>query len=114
MKKTIRLTLKSTWFRLIRDGKKLEEYRDIKPYYCARLCKNYQNDEFCANCSKNGCSPVPKKDRVIFSLGYPHKSDHDKFISCKIVGLRKGYGRWLWGAPRSYKVFIIELERDQA
>ena len=37
MKEEIRLTLKSTWYRLIGAGIKSEEYRDIKPYYCSRL-----------------------------------------------------------------------------
>lgn len=35
--KTLHLNLKKKWFEMIKSGKKKEEYREIKPYWCARF-----------------------------------------------------------------------------
>lgn len=35
--KPLNLTLKKKWFDLIKEGKKVEEYREIKPYWTIRL-----------------------------------------------------------------------------
>lgn len=39
----ITLTLKKKWFDLILSGQKLEEYREIKPYWIRRLLGNWQD-----------------------------------------------------------------------
>lgn len=113
MNYTTRLTLKSTWFKLIKQGHKKEEYRTISPYYQSRFCARYQKDSpFCQNCAKNYCQPTQKVFFVHFTLGYPRVDDLDKHMVYKVSYIRKGYGRWLWGANPGKKVFILDLERE--
>jgi hypothetical protein len=38
MAEVLYLTLKRKWFDMIASGEKLEEYREIKPYWVKRLC----------------------------------------------------------------------------
>ena len=52
----------------------------------------------------------PPKIRLHFTLGYPANTETYRHLFVKIKGMRKGYGKWIWGAPGSRKVFIIELE----
>ena len=42
-KKILTLTISKQWFDMIADGKKDEEYREIKPYWVARLFQNNSN-----------------------------------------------------------------------
>lgn len=42
-KKVLTLTVSKQWFDMIADGKKDEEYREIKPYWVARLFQNNSN-----------------------------------------------------------------------
>lgn len=42
-KKVLALTVSKQWFDMIADGKKDEEYREIKPYWVARLFHNNSN-----------------------------------------------------------------------
>ena len=42
-KKVLTLTVSKLWFDMIADGKKDEEYREIKPYWVARLFQNNSN-----------------------------------------------------------------------
>ena len=42
-KKVLALTVSKQWFNMIADGKKDEEYREIKPYWVARLFHNNSN-----------------------------------------------------------------------
>ena len=42
-KKVLTLIVSKRWFEMIADGKKDEEYREIKPYWVARLFQNNSN-----------------------------------------------------------------------
>mgnify|MGYP006969648381 FL=1 len=42
-KKILTLTISKQWLDMIADGKKDEEYREIKPYWVARLLQNNSN-----------------------------------------------------------------------
>ena len=42
-KKVLTLTVSKQWFDMIADDKKKEEYREIKPYWVARLFHNNSN-----------------------------------------------------------------------
>lgn len=51
--RTLHLTLKRTWFKMVCSGVKTEEYRDCKPYWAKRLeNKTYDMVEF-----RNGYRP---------------------------------------------------------
>ena len=43
MKKILKLTINKEWFSRILSGDKTEEYREIKPYWVARLLQNNSN-----------------------------------------------------------------------
>lgn len=83
----LHLTLKKKWFDMIAAGEKLEEYREIKPYWVRRLkCGFHFN-------------------AVSFRNGY--RADAPKIlVECK--GIFKGHGVRAWGAPKE-PVFIIQL-----
>lgn len=42
-KMVLTLTISKQWFDMIVDGRKTEEYREIKPYWVARLFQNNSN-----------------------------------------------------------------------
>ena len=42
-KKVLNLTVSKQWFDMIVAGEKMEEYREIKPYWVARLFQNNSN-----------------------------------------------------------------------
>ena len=42
-KKILTLTVSKQWFDMIVAGEKTEEYREIKPYWVARLFQNHSN-----------------------------------------------------------------------
>ena len=42
-KKVLTLNVSKQWYDMIVDGEKTEEYRDIKPYWVARLFQNNSN-----------------------------------------------------------------------
>lgn len=42
-KKVLTLTVSKQWFDMVVSGKKNEEYREIKPYWVARLLQNNSN-----------------------------------------------------------------------
>jgi hypothetical protein len=58
-RKTLKLILKAKWFRMIESGIKLEDYREIKPFYASRL--------------KN------KPEYALFQLGYSKNARKMKF-----------------------------------
>ena len=42
-KRVLILTVSKQWFDMIADGRKIEEYREIKPYWVTRLFQNNSN-----------------------------------------------------------------------
>jgi hypothetical protein len=59
--KTLKLVLKSKWFRMIESGEKLEDYREIKPFYDSRLKNKPEYVEFQLGYSK-------KIAKIIFEI----------------------------------------------
>lgn len=93
--KTLHLTLKKKWFDMIASGEKREEYRDMKPYWHARLAGK-------------------KYDFVSFRNGYSKDAPQMKFT---LNGIESGLGIIEWGAPEEVPVYILKLgvnlnERD--
>lgn len=107
--KDIRLTLKNVWYRQIRDYRRDEVYKDITPYWQSRLCIYYDaHSEECKHCKTNTCKPVPKAFIAHISLGQAPIIEKDKHRYYIINKISKGYGKFIWGAPR-HKSFIIHL-----
>jgi len=83
------LPIKREWFDMIASGTKKEEYRDITPYYEARLGKYMKQGLF----------------RIILRAGY--RRDSPK-MSC-VVWLSKGTGNPDWGAEPGKEYFVLRI-----
>ena len=104
------LHLKTKWFQLIKDGTKRAEYRDITPYYCARLCAKYNpNNLECRHCETSRCQPTPKVQSIHFVLGYPKTDDSERHLTRHVIGIVKAHGLTLLGANPTKKQFVIVL-----
>ena len=83
----LHLTLKKKWFDMILAGIKIEEYREIKPYWRKRLL----GKKFYAIHFRNGYG----KSAPCFTI--------------KLTRLYKSLGIVEWGAPAGKEVFILRL-----
>lgn len=95
--KRLVLSLKKKWFDLIKNGVKLEEYREIKPYWKKRFGLGDVNF-------------VPY-DEVEFTLGYPPKGDTERRIVFKNPSIRISSGKQEWGAEKRKLYFVITWEK---
>ena len=86
--KVLHLTLKKKWFDMILSGKKKEEYREIKPYWAARLSgKTF--------------------DAIRFTNGYGKDKPS---LLIEWLDLWEGvYGSPAWGAPTRKPIYSISL-----
>ena len=83
------LPIKKKWFDMIASGEKQEEYRDIKPYYSARLEK-YLNKKHFLICFRNG-----------------YRADSPKVTA--LVKLSIGKGNTEWGAEHNKKYYVLKI-----
>jgi hypothetical protein len=84
--KILHLTLKAMWFDMIANGEKVEEYREIKPYWNNRLAgKEYTH--------------------ILFRNGY---SKNARSMLIKLNWIDTGMGAECWGAPLN-PVYILRL-----
>lgn len=94
--KTLTLTIAEPWFSMIRDGKKKEEYREIKDYYNHRFLE-YPNPHTSFMFPKNF-------DLLVLRNGY--RADSPK-ITLKNPKIRIGTGKPEWGAEPGKQYFVI-------
>lgn len=85
--KTIHLILRYRWFDMIASGEKIEDYREIKPYY-KRLCD------------------LGKGDIVIFHRGYSSRVLIVNVTYC----YQSSYGLREWGWERDEPHWVIGIE----
>lgn len=82
--KELILNLKSRWFHKYKYGFKGIDYREIKPYWQKRLCKNFKATNIsCINSNCVNCKlfdPIIY-DRVILKEGYPSNNDINKILT---------------------------------
>ena len=89
------LPIKKKWFDMIKSGEKLEEYREIKPYYDSRLLKNYNiNSAYYTDIGY-----------VIFRNGY--RKDSPK-IKCKCE-CAIDIGKPEWGAIPGEVYYVLRI-----
>ena len=92
-KKVLALTISKQWFDMILAGKKNEEYREIKPYWCSRLVNKKAEsgevlfDEFGGYCRVIGKLEYKPFTHVLFVNGYRKDSPR---IEKKIEGISIG------------------------
>ncbi len=109
------LILKSKWFEMWRSGIKKEDYRDIKPYWAKRFCKNY-----CMECNINLFNEIipihceecdyfqPKLyDSLILKNGYCKSDDSKRIIRKQKPIITIGKGNADWGAVKDKFYFKI-------
>lgn len=96
------LSLTYHWFDEIAAGRKLEEYRELKYYWYNRLL-DLGAHEMLNRLEDAKC--FRKYDAIRFHRG--QGSPVTMLVEC--IGIRIGYGREDWGAPKGKKVFVIQL-----
>jgi|SRR5574344_1517012 hypothetical protein len=109
--KTLHLVLKKQWYDMIESGVKIEEYRELKPYWLKRLTYICDTPFCCHNCDNCNCENAANEccdskcfEKVVFHYGYTNRT-----MSFECVNITIGYGNTLWGAPTNKKVIIIKL-----
>lgn len=91
------LPTKGKWFSMILDGIKLEEYREIKPYYRKRFQTIGLLDQY----------GLPTIDRVnvIFRNGYSGRAP--SFIAKVSIDIKTG--RKEWGAEPGKEYYVLRV-----
>ena len=102
------LAIKKRWYDMILSGEKKEEYREIKPYYRARLQKEwfYETRKYPTNFQNRQA----KKAKVMFRNGYSKNSP--SFIA--ECSLSIGTGKEEWGAEPGKKYYVLHIHRIEA
>jgi len=86
------LPIKKKWFDMIRSGEKIEEYREIKPYYTSRFSpflKTY--------------API----HIRLRNGYRRQSPYIDILCLLSIG--EGFEKW--GAKTGIQYFILHIEK---
>lgn len=91
------LPIKKQWFDMIKSGEKLEEYREIKPYYRTRFYNIGLVDVYGL--------PIANEVWVIFRNGY---SDNSPSFSAKVsLDINKGHVDW--GAEKDKEYYVLKI-----
>lgn len=103
-KNVLTLVVSKEWFDMIADGRKTEEYREIKPYWIKRLAKAYNQGMWVS-----GKSYFKPYTRVLFINGYRKDSPRieNEIESITIGKPKKGLcpDKWL-----DTEFFIIKFK----
>ena len=105
---SLELVLKAEYYDLIDKGIKLDEYRDITPFWRKRICQ-YQcvckmKDVCKANINCHDAGVWCKHSIVTFHRGYTKTK-----MRFKIEHVFVGFGNPEWGAEPGKKYFVIKL-----
>lgn len=96
------LPIKKKWFDMIKAGEKLEEYREIKPYYDKRLLNYFEHTDYGSFIVIN---PYNEK-QIILRNGYNKESPS---LLC-LCTLDMGTGKEEWGAEENKKYYILRIK----
>jgi len=125
--KNLQLSLKTKWFELTKAGIKKEDYREINPYWCARLLSwngsrksskiwvdiladfiGLSNEQAILKYINDGGVQFIKFDQNTMTLGYPKSTDVSRILKLEHKGIEIGHGKEEWGAEPSKLYFIIK------
>lgn len=128
--KTLTLSLKRKWFEMIRDGVKLEEYREMKFYYWQRFVNKKEILEAYHDAGYKGrfidaivrtrkdndekllLRDYKKNfDKLVFTLGYPKAGDSSMRLEFKNPKIRIVEGKPEWGAEPGKNYFVISWDK---
>jgi len=122
--KNLQLSLKQKWFDLTKSGEKTEDYRELTPYWCARLLYkipyphggyfNASNDILkgdydCIGWNEfAGGAPLFEKFTTnTMTLGYPKSTDTERILHYEHKGIEIRTGKPEWGAEPGKIYFVI-------
>ena len=113
--KVLTLTVSKQWFDMIVSGEKMEEYREIKPYWASRLVNQQAEsgkihiDGFCGYIAIIGKLEYKPYTHVLFINGYRNDSPRieKEIVSITIGKPLKGLcpDKWL-----DHEFFIIKFK----
>lgn len=120
----IQLSLKEKWFRLTEKSKP-EDYREITPFWCNRLLlfegkkkpvkwwahmENVEGVFFrkaIEDNIRNGKITFKSFEKNVMTLGYPKKTEKNKYLFFKHKGIEIRSGNPDWGAIPQKLYFVI-------
>ena len=111
----LKLVLKGVWYRMIESGEKVEEYREITPYWCNRLLYygSLGAEEFWEGVLKNTKDlktlaeyGTREYDTVTFYHGYAKNRPQ---MTLEFKGIEIKEGKPEWGAEPGRLYFVIKL-----
>jgi hypothetical protein len=85
----LRLTLKKSWFDMIKTGEKKEEYRELKDYWCQRLIPDFSH----IHKFDKKLTSFKQYDFVEFKNGYS-KNAPKIILECKGIKIGKPKLEW--------------------
>ena len=124
--KKLQLSLKKYWFEMTKPSEKLEDYRDITPYWCNRLLlwnnkvlsKSEWYEKLCSGehstmyliekYIKNGTITFKHFDINVMTMGYPKSSDTERILNIEHKGIEIRTGNINWGAKVGVIYFVIK------
>ena len=104
------LPLKTKWFDMWKSGKKTFDYREIKPYWAKRFCRNF--DSLCfyspdATCSKCDFFKPFLFRKLILTKGYPKRNDKQRVIEKDYPDIFIEIGNESLGSDPNKYYFVI-------
>ncbi len=133
--KELRLPLTRQWFEMTKSGVKKEDYREITPYWCARLLLTdgfslkrkawekfllklgfddfikFIKGELNVALFRNGKFEFEHFDKNTMTLGYPKSTATERIIKLEHKGIEIGCGKPEWGAEPDKLYFVIKHGR---
>ena len=93
------------------SGEKMEEYREITPYWISRLCEKHHPSVIAGGDLVRIHSGIQfsfkKFDTNTITLGYPRRGDAQRVIVLKHAGIQIRAGRPELGAEPGKNYFVI-------
>jgi len=115
----LQLSLKKNWYDLTKSGIKIEDYREITPYWITRLI----DKEFAWNCHEMGVIDFKSMNQHLnacpkgffkkfthntMTLGYPKSGDSERILKMEHKGIEIRTGNPEWGAEPNKLYFVIK------
>ena len=98
----LEIPISEPWFSMIRDGEKKEEYREIKPYWTARLRKIFPF-------VKNTNIPFENAFRIWIRLRNGYGKERPSILA--EVSLKRGCGKPEWGAEEGKEYYVLTVHQ---
>lgn len=96
----LEIPISEPWFSMIRDGEKKEEYRELKPYWAARLRKIFPF-------VKNTNIPFENAFRIWIRLRNGYGKARPSILA--EVSLKRGCGKPEWGAEGGKEYYVLTV-----